>query len=694
MKTKYNPKNIVINNIPYLISGIIFIFSFFGIIQDLSVRYINRISFLFLFSIASILIFLLYFKTRKDFYKKIKLPAVVFLSSIIHLIIQLSNNDLWGMYFVFFLVISFRTERKNSIIGITIISISEISASIISYYSQTQINNPLSLSIFKLLILYGAIEIFYRLIGFENILTNEVKEESSLIFTEKINNAEKISNQIISNILDLIFRNPKVRTVVFLNLENTLDGLRLKTVDFRSSIPNTIKKNTYINPLGNVLGLTIKSNNFFLLERFTRPSNILGYYKEEVKVQSFCGSPFYYGDKVVGVICEDSDIDGAFDNERGVDLFIFSKLLGDILYISSYLEKKAIHETSLESVNELAGEFLSYYYQKEILDALINQLKKSFEFDDFLIILIDNKDNSEVNNTINIIKAGSAIISTFNNKKNIELENDSIAQIVTYKRLPIIEKNFHKEKDFQRYIIQPNDGSINIQSFIAVPIASKNKNSIGSIFLLSKYANNFNKNKLELLEVYGRLFGESLIRTQLYEEKEKLSIKDGLTGLYSHRYFQDSLSDELERSRRSGEPVSLAILDLDYFKKVNDTHGHRVGDKVLITISKLILKSIRQIDFLGRYGGEEFVLILPNCDFKQAVKIVEKIRNNVQKLRITTNNDKIIKLTVSIGVSSFPIRALTKEELIEDADLSLYKAKEGGRNIVSYASKLLERTKE
>jgi two-component system cell cycle response regulator len=163
---------------------------------------------------------------------------------------------------------------------------------------------------------------------------------------------------------------------------------------------------------------------------------------------------------------------------------------------------------------------------------------------------------------------------------------------------------------------------------------------------------------------------------------ELLSITDGLTKLHNHRHFQDELARAFEESVRYERPLSLAIVDLDFFKKVNDSYGHAIGDEVLKAVSRIFQTSIRTTDLAARYGGEEFALMLPETNLEEAVVFAEKIRSLVETTPIETPAGSI-SATVSIGVSTVPhSRIHSAKELVVAADKALYRAKRNGRNQV------------
>jgi diguanylate cyclase (GGDEF)-like protein len=160
------------------------------------------------------------------------------------------------------------------------------------------------------------------------------------------------------------------------------------------------------------------------------------------------------------------------------------------------------------------------------------------------------------------------------------------------------------------------------------------------------------------------------------------SIRDSLTGLFNRRYLEESLELECSRAERSKDPISVVMLDVDHFKRFNDTFGHDAGDIVLKHIGEILRRSIRQGDVACRFGGEEFVLVLPGTGAAEALAVAERIRQSAQKLEVVYRSQSLGRITVSLGVAVYPIAGETPAELIEAADQTLYKAKNAGRDRV------------
>jgi diguanylate cyclase (GGDEF)-like protein/PAS domain S-box-containing protein len=184
------------------------------------------------------------------------------------------------------------------------------------------------------------------------------------------------------------------------------------------------------------------------------------------------------------------------------------------------------------------------------------------------------------------------------------------------------------------------------------------------------------------LQVIRDLYKEKLKEIEMMKEEAiRLSYTDDLTGIYNHRFFIEQLTLEVERQKRYPTPLSLLMIDIDYFKHYNDNNGHLAGDQVLKAIAILIQRGVRQSDIVARYGGEEFSAILINTGREEALEIAERVRRNVADTRFPNENAQPNKnLTVSVGMATFSSSISTLTDLIREADHALYRAKKGGRN--------------
>jgi two-component system cell cycle response regulator len=217
-------------------------------------------------------------------------------------------------------------------------------------------------------------------------------------------------------------------------------------------------------------------------------------------------------------------------------------------------------------------------------------------------------------------------------------------------------------------------------SVIAVPLKSQGR-VIGVLNLYDRVdADAFSDDDLATMRTFANQATVAIDNVLLHQEAQRLSITDGLTGLWNYRYFQMNFDKEIERASRFQRPLALLIFDLDKFKQVNDVYGHQRGDSVLIELAQRVKGAIREVDILARYGGEEFVLILPETDLEGATLAASKVNELVRQRRFGHTDEEPIRVTVSIGIAVYPEHGRSGATLVKSADAALYAAKEAGRD--------------
>ena len=214
-----------------------------------------------------------------------------------------------------------------------------------------------------------------------------------------------------------------------------------------------------------------------------------------------------------------------------------------------------------------------------------------------------------------------------------------------------------------------------VKTFAAIPLVGEKK-TVGILVI-----EDLPSIDLDKIMIMTMQFALEMKRVLLYEKVEELAITDGLTGLYSRRYFLGRLDEETNRSKRYKFGFAFLMIDIDNFKKCNDTYGHLVGDVALKEVGRVIKESIREIDLASRYGGEELSILLPETARKGALLVAERIRERIGGNAFKAYDEEL-RLTVSIGISIFPGDAKNTKELIEHADKALYTAKRSGKNLV------------
>ena len=196
----------------------------------------------------------------------------------------------------------------------------------------------------------------------------------------------------------------------------------------------------------------------------------------------------------------------------------------------------------------------------------------------------------------------------------------------------------------------------------------------------------FSREETHGIEIVCQSLARSLANAIDYHTATRQTLIDDLTRLYNVRYLYQTLDNEIRRARRYGSPVSVVFMDLDGFKLINDAYGHRAGSVTLTEVARVIMLSVREADFVARYGGDEFVMMLPETSARSALQVAERVRAQIAAHRFNGGVGADIYLTASFGIASFPEHATEAEKLIELADAAMYKAKQFEKNTVRLAA--------
>lgn len=258
---------------------------------------------------------------------------------------------------------------------------------------------------------------------------------------------------------------------------------------------------------------------------------------------------------------------------------------------------------------------------------------------------------------------------------------ESVAGWVVKNRRPLFAGNVETDPTFQSI----KKKNIRTGTMMCVPLTAKDK-ILGTLNISRSEPDSFSEKDFELFVNLANQAAIAIDNARLY----RYAVTDEMTRLYNHRYFQQRLDEEIQRADRYENHVSLIILDVDHFKRFNDTFGHPEGDRALKAVARLIEKNVREIDIPARYGGEEFVVICPEKNGEGSLIPAERIRTAIESFDFRINGEPV-SLTVSLGVSCYPDAAKSKADLIQKADFALYYSKQHGRNQATLYNPVMNR---
>lgn len=329
---------------------------------------------------------------------------------------------------------------------------------------------------------------------------------------------------------------------------------------------------------------------------------------------------------------------------------------------------------------DFGKDIISVFNLEQLGNLVIEWLKKFFQAKRVSLLLLDNEKNDLF------------LWATSEKKEQLKEVRVEFGQMfagwVAKKGEPLLVKNV--DSDFPSFS-KTKLGRYKSKSFIISPLRIKDK-ILGVINVTDREDSEvFTEEDLNLLSLITLLVASQIEKVELLNQIDNLSIVDSLTGLFSHRYFQERLNQEIDRIQRYHRPCSLIILNIDNFRYYNETYGYAMGDRMLSEMASLIKNGLRKVDVVARFGGEEFAVILPDTGIKQAGMVAEKLREKIASSVFVERKDSslgMVRSTVSSGVAEYNIKD-TKEEFIQQAQRALLEAKQKGKNHVCVFNKNL-----
>lgn len=511
-------------------------------------------------------------------------------------------------------------------------------------------------------------------------------------------NLESLLGKIIKGATTIL--NSEIGSLMLYNKD--LDCLTIKVA---KGLSREVIKNTKIKVGESLSGWIFKNGQSLLISDVEKDKRFAKESSEKYYNKSFIGTPLVVKDRVIGVI--------NINNKISKDVFTQDDLwlLETFAYEAAIaLENSELYEDTKRRLNELSNLTQELAASKLIISKVNLLLDKKLY--DLTVINRISKAISPTPHHRNVIKSVAKVISEFidyhifsfliiNEEKGGEFFIDPVYLVderyINDIKCQVMERynNYHNRLEFKEDriknvfldvtpVITHKIDKVDVVSTLSLPIKVANK-VIGIISLEQFRKKAFSKEDVRLFTLVRDHLIVILENSLLYEKVEKLSITDGLTKLAVHRHFQESLIKEIRNAEKGNYPVSLFMIDIDYFKEYNDRYGHPTGDIVLQKVAQILQDNARSTDIVARYGGEEFGIILPRTDKNGAIVLGERITKAVENYKFPEeDNSRGKKITVSIGLATYPEDVLTSAALIEEADKALYQAKKNGKNQICF----------
>jgi diguanylate cyclase (GGDEF)-like protein/putative nucleotidyltransferase with HDIG domain len=411
--------------------------------------------------------------------------------------------------------------------------------------------------------------------------------------------------------------------------------------------------------------------------RTSRPLLIRENFEETIRrlgVQSqgqpgaFCGVPLIVYERTIGVMAVRSAQERTFDDEHLDILRVLASEASIAIENARLFHQEQTKSRHLALLNNISRSAISTVHPEEMLVDIAELLNQGLSFDHIGIAILDYG-SKEV-----VVQAEAGRRRGALNRR-LELSASFVGRVARTGRMSLVQ-DFAEESDGRPVL----EGSA---SGVALPILYADQ-LLGVLYVETDGPASFSDEDLLLLHTLADLIAGALHNALAFQKAQEQAITDGLTGVKTHRFFMDALSAEWKRATRAGRPFTVALIDVDRFKFINDFQGHLEGDLVLKRLGETFGQACRSSDVVARYGGDEFVILMPETDAEQGLHLAQKLRSCILADRLLQAKNT----TASIGLATFPLHGSTPQELIQIADAAMYLSKHQGGNAVSLSDNL------
>ena len=463
-------------------------------------------------------------------------------------------------------------------------------------------------------------------------------------------------------------------SVLFFAVDRGRNQAHLRAADGPAALVPDLSLALTLDPFAFVLD---RRQPFYATD-FPRLLHELPYYRGTVKAGALLAVPVLTGETVAGVLVADRlEVQSLTGRDPGL-LEAFAELAGDAILRARAAQRREEMEVEFKAAYDVSRRLAVMTQPAHVRRHLLRSAQDLVPFEAAAIAMMDDAD------TRYTLETAMGWAAPFQGREVARGEKTWTAWVLANAEEAFLLDHVAGARD-RMPILVLDEGSARAESLLAIPLRGRNRN-LGALVLAGPRGA-FTASAARVLGILANQAAATLSVIHLKEWHKELAEHDALTGLFNRRAFDDHLARAIAREDRQGGRFALLLLDVDHFKKLNDTYGHPAGDAALAGVARLLDRLLRKGDLAARYGGEEFVAILPGSDEAGALRMAERVRQALEKERLVFSGARLA-LTASFGAAVWPADGREPAALLAAADRALYAAKTAGRNRVAAASQL------